>query len=90
MCGINGIYAYHSAAPRVDHDELLRSREAQFSRGPDGSGLWIDKNRDIGLGHRRLAIIDLSERGAQPMADKDNKLHITFNGDLYNYKGAHK
>jgi asparagine synthase (glutamine-hydrolysing) len=86
MCGINGIYAYHSAAPRVIREELLRSREAQLSRGPDGSGLWIDKNRGIGLAHRRLAIIDLSERGSQPMADKDNRLHITFNGEIYNYK----
>ena len=81
MCGIKGIYAYHTADPRVVQAELLRSCEAQFGRRPDGAGLWIDGNRRIGLAHRRLAIIALSERGAQPMAGEYNKPPITFNGE---------
>src|SRR5688572_32083828 len=67
MCGINGIFSYSAAAPPVDPDELLRSRECMRSRGPDAADSWISDDRRVGLGHRRLAIIDLSAAGAQPM-----------------------
>jgi len=53
-------------------------------RGPDSHGMWIDKN--IGFGHQRLAIIDLSEKSHQPMIDAELKLNIVFNGSIYNYK----
>ena len=86
MCGIAGIFAYNNAAPPVDQAELLRIREAMVSRGPDGAGLWISNNKRVGLGHRRLAIIDLSETGAQPMATDDGRFRITFNGEIYNYR----
>ena len=56
------------------------------ARGPDGLGEWYSPNERVGLGHRRLSIIDLSERGAQPMASADGKLVITFNGEIYNYR----
>ena len=56
------------------------------ARGPDGSGLWLSSDGRVGLAHRRLAIIDLSERGAQPMASADGALTITFNGEIYNYR----
>jgi hypothetical protein len=56
------------------------------ARGPDGSGLWVAVDGRIGFAHRRLAIIDLSERGAQPMASADRSLTITFNGEIYNYR----
>ena len=55
-------------------------------RGPDGAGLWISSDRRVGLAHRRLAIIDLSEGGAQPMATPDGRLRIVFNGEIYNYR----
>jgi asparagine synthase (glutamine-hydrolysing) len=86
MCGIAGIYSYRESAPPVDEAELLRIREHMIRRGPDGAGLWISPDRRVGLAHRRLAIIDLSETGAQPMATADGRLTITFNGEIYNYR----
>jgi asparagine synthase (glutamine-hydrolysing) len=86
MCGIAGIYAYHYAANAVDRAELRCIRDHMAARGPDGLGEWYSQNERIGLGHRRLSIIDLSERGAQPMASADGKLVITFNGEIYNYR----
>jgi len=56
------------------------------ARGPDGLGEWYSQNERTGLGHRRLSIIDLSERGAQPMVSADGKLVVTFNGEIYNYR----
>ena len=56
------------------------------SRGPDGAGLWVSGDRRVALAHRRLAIIDLTERGQQPMPSADGRLHVTFNGEIYNYR----
>jgi len=86
MCGIAGIYAYRDPAPPVDGDELLRIREHMARRGPDGAGMWLSADGRIGLAHRRLAIIDLSDAGAQPMATADDRYRITFNGEIYNYR----
>jgi asparagine synthase (glutamine-hydrolysing) len=85
MCGIAGIVSYHYAALDVDHEELRRMRDYMAARGPDGSGEWFSADNRVGLGHRRLAIIDLSERAAQPMTSADGRLVITFNGEIYNY-----
>ena len=86
MCGIAGIYAYRDPAPPVDEQELIRIREQMARRGPDGAGTWLSDDRRIGFAHRRLAIIDLSEAGAQPMATADGRYRITFNGEIYNYR----
>jgi asparagine synthase (glutamine-hydrolysing) len=86
MCGIAGIYAYHYAANPVDRAELLRIRDHMAARGPDGAGEWHSHDERVGLAHRRLSIIDLSERGAQPMSSADGKLVVTFNGEIYNYR----
>jgi asparagine synthase (glutamine-hydrolysing) len=84
MCGINGIFAYGAGAPVVDREELLRTRECMRSRGPDAADQWISDDGRVGLGHRRLAIIDLSPGGAQPM--RRGERVIIFNGEIYNYR----
>jgi len=86
MCGIAGIVAYRETAPRVDRAELLAVRESMAVRGPDGAGLWTSPDERTGLAHRRLAIIDPTEAASQPMASADGRLHITFNGEIYNYR----
>ena len=86
MCGIAGVYAYRSTARPVDRDELVRIRDHMASRGPDGSGEWYSADGRVGFGHRRLSIIDLSSRGAQPMQTADGRLVVTFNGEIYNYR----
>jgi asparagine synthase (glutamine-hydrolysing) len=86
MCGINAIFAYGSNAPPVSADEVVRVRDAMINRGPDGDGLWLSDDRRVGLGHRRLAIIDLSPEGAQPMASADGAVRITYNGEIFNYR----
>jgi asparagine synthase (glutamine-hydrolysing) len=86
MCGINGIFAYHYAANGVDRAELVRTRDHMAARGPDGCGAWTGDDGRVGLGHRRLAIIDLSDAGAQPMVSADGRLAVTFNGEIYNHR----
>ncbi|MEQ1724368.1 MAG: asparagine synthase (glutamine-hydrolyzing) [Sphingopyxis sp.] len=85
MCGIAGIFSYASSAANVDEGELTRIRDHMAARGPDGFANWVDTNRRIGLAHRRLAIIDLTDGGFQPMSD-GGALTITFNGEIYNYR----
>jgi asparagine synthase (glutamine-hydrolysing) len=84
MCGINAIFAYHDDAPPIDAGELTRTRDAMRSRGPDASGAWFSADRRIALGHRRLSIIDVSERANQPMTI--GGMTIVFNGEIYNYR----
>jgi asparagine synthase (glutamine-hydrolysing) len=86
MCGIAGIVSYHYAALDIDRTELRRIRDAMAARGPDGCGEWFSPDSRVGFGHRRLAIIDLAERAAQPMASVDRRLVVTFNGEIYNYR----
>ncbi|MEY3548154.1 MAG: hypothetical protein RLZZ552_521, partial [Verrucomicrobiota bacterium] len=78
MCGIAGYVG------RFQPDLLGRMNHAQGHRGPDGSGQWHDA--DAGLAHVRLAILDLSTNGAQPMADAAGKVIVSFNGEIYNYR----
>lgn len=90
MCGINGIFAYHYAANPIDRAELVRTRDRMAARGPDGVGAWVSDDGDVGIGHRRLSIIDLSDAGAQPMANADVSLVVTFNGEIYNYQALRR
>lgn len=81
MCGIAGIV--HVDRRAVDADVLRRMTGTLAHRGPDGRGLWTD--RFVGLGHTRLAIIDL-QGGAQPMVSADSGCVLTYNGEIYNYR----
>jgi len=82
VCGIAGVFSH--AGPAVDADELQAMRDAMSARGPDGAGTWLAEARNVGLAHRRLAIVDLSAAGAQPMG-RENCV-IVFNGEIYNYR----
>jgi asparagine synthase (glutamine-hydrolysing) len=81
MCGIAGELRFDGTAPQRDTLERMSARLAR--RGPDGSGFWSDG--PVAFGHRRLAIIDLSERSRQPMVDESIGLALVFNGTIYNY-----
>jgi asparagine synthase (glutamine-hydrolysing) len=83
MCGIVGILSVRDEA--VDEARLLRMRETLVHRGPDGAGLWINRSRNVGLGHRRLSIIDLSDAGLQPMTNDAGDLRLVYNGEIYNH-----
>ena len=85
MCGVNGIFSFHSASNLPEEAELLATRDAMRARGPDGAGVWWSSNRRCGLGHRRLSIIDLSDRASQPMSSADGHFVVVFNGEIYNY-----
>ena len=80
MCGICGIYNFKDRA--IDRDLLGGMTEIMRHRGPDGSGFY--SHGPVGLGHRRLSIIDI-EGGGQPMTNEDNTLQMVFNGEIYNY-----
>jgi asparagine synthase (glutamine-hydrolysing) len=85
MCGFAGSLAFDGSPFRVTEPYVTRMRETLVHRGPDGSGTWVDADGRIGLGHRRLAIIDPSPAAAQPMTSSDGRLHLVFNGEIYNH-----
>lgn len=86
MCGIAGIFHVESSKP-VDPERVRRMTDAIAHRGPDGSGVWTAPG--IGLGHRRLSIIDLGG-GAQPMLTEDERFALSFNGEIYNFQELRK
>ena len=81
MCGIVGIV---SARSPVDGGLLRRMREAIAHRGPDDAGIWLSPDRTVGLGHRRLSVVDL-DGGHQPMSSVDGEVTIVYNGEVYNH-----
>lgn len=82
MCGITGILAFNK---QVEYDHIKNMNHVLQHRGPDGEGIWLNDKKNIGLGHRRLSIIDLSDTGKQPMHFANGRYTITFNGEIYNY-----
>lgn len=86
MCGIAASFSYDARAVNVDRNSFRRTCDRMECRGPDAQATWISADERIALGHRRLSIIDLSERGAQPMRSVDGRYVITFNGEIYNYR----
>ena len=81
MCGIAGIVRFNGS---VQLEQLKSMTDSIVHRGPDGEGHWINDKKNVGFGHRRLSIIDLSEGGHQPMHFQD-RFTITYNGEIYNY-----
>lgn len=82
MCAIIGIASKNR---KIDRNLLIAGRDAMIHRGPDDDGVWWSEDGCVGLGHRRLAIIDLSKAGHQPMQNITNDLTIVFNGEIYNH-----
>src|SRR5688500_10445890 len=82
MCGIVG---YLSAREPIDGATIAAMSDTITHRGPDDDGLWLSDSCDVGLGHRRLAIVDLTEGGHQPMASHDGRHIIIFNGEIFNH-----
>jgi asparagine synthase (glutamine-hydrolysing) len=83
MCGIVGAFkpGGASSGPEV----VIRMRDRMAHRGPDGAGVWCSPDRTATFGHRRLAIIDLSDAAAQPMVNAEGTVSVTFNGEIYNH-----
>lgn len=82
MCGICGVVSV-DPRERIDARHVLWMRDTLEHRGPDDAGLYVAPG--VGLGHRRLSIIDLSPEGRQPMSNEDGKVWIVFNGEIYNF-----
>jgi asparagine synthase (glutamine-hydrolysing) len=83
MCGIVG--SFRPGGQASDPDVVERMRDRMPHRGPDGVGLWMSRDRQCTLGHRRLSIIDLSDVAAQPMSNCAGTVTVTFNGEIYNH-----
>ena len=82
MCGIAGLVDLRGR--EVRKESIKKMTDAIKHRGPDGEGQWVHQN--VGLGHRRLAIIDLTEAASQPMISQDERYVLTYNGEIYNYQ----
>ena len=87
MCGLAGFWHPDaSSAEAVLHDTVGRMADAIAHRGPDDRGTWADADAGVALGFRRLAILDLSPTGHQPMLSPDGRYVVVFNGEIYNYQ----
>ena len=84
MCGIVGFKSI--VGFQTLQESLSKATSCLAHRGPDDSGLFFDERHGIGLGHRRLSVIDLSEAGRQPMSSDDGSVHIVYNGEVYNFR----
>ena len=83
MCGIFGILNFDNK--KININELKYYTRSLSHRGPDGEGFYVDSENNLGLGHTRTSIFDISQAGAQPMSYSDNRYWITFNGEIYNF-----
>ena len=91
MCGISGFLdRSHSLGTHELEAIVLKMVNTLYHRGPDASGAWADAAAGIALGHRRLAIVDLSPQGHQPMRSACGRYVISFNGEVYNFKALRR
>src|SRR6516162_4387237 len=86
MCGIAGLWDRKGRNARDLEMRVARMTESLSHRGPDDSGVWLSREAGIAFGQRRLAIIDLSPMGHQPMVSANGQYTITFNGEIYNFR----
>ncbi len=85
MCGIAGFLDLSQLSQRYDYERVATAMaETMTARGPDDGGVWLDRAHGIGLAHRRLAVIDLTSAGHQPMVSRDKRYVLTYNGEIYN------
>ena len=85
MCGIVGSLLFNNSTATISESYIRKMRDTMVHRGPDGAGTWVSPDGKTGLGHRRLSIIDLSNKAAQPMGNSDASVQISFNGEIYNH-----
>jgi asparagine synthase (glutamine-hydrolysing) len=85
MCGIVGVMQFGSGRAPLAERDIAWLRDRMAHRGPDGMGVWVAPDGQVGLGHRRLAIIDLTPSGIQPMSDASGRIWLTYNGEIYNH-----
>src|SRR5262245_43721869 len=86
MCGITGFLDPRSGWDEARMRDLaICMSEPLTHRGPDDQGVWVDAEAGLGLGHRRLSILDLTSEGRQPMASASGRYIVTFNGEIYNF-----
>ena len=88
MCGLTGLIPENKSTG--SHRLLKMMTDCIAHRGPDADGFWWDSDNYVGLGHRRLSIIDLSETGRQPMASHSDRFIMVYNGEIYNYLDIQK
>ncbi|MEI9951381.1 MAG: asparagine synthase (glutamine-hydrolyzing) [Pseudomonadota bacterium] len=87
MCGISGLLDFRAETEAEKLERLVCDmRDTLVHRGPDGAGVWVDAAAGIALGHRRLAIVDLSVAGNQPMLSASGRYVVVFNGEIYNFR----
>jgi asparagine synthase (glutamine-hydrolysing) len=86
MCGLCGVFEYGAAQPRVSAALVERMRDTMVHRGPDDAGVYVSDDRRVGLGNRRLSIVDLSAAGHIPMPNDDARVWIAYNGEVYNHE----
>src|SRR5437763_1998172 len=86
MCGIAALFAYAADAAPVRREEIDAINERMIPRGPDDGGIWIADDQRVALAARRLAIIDLTPEGAQPLRGLGTDATIVFNGEIYNHR----
>lgn len=86
MCGIAGFCNFRGDWQK----NIERMCDRMYHRGPDASGVWASEDHRVVLGHRRLAVVDLSPAGAQPMVSRDGRYVIVYNGEIYNHASIRK
>src|SRR5687768_6807405 len=86
MCGIAGLFGYRSSSNASLERVAVGMTDRLRHRGPDAGGVWSDATAGLALGHRRLAIVDLTDTGRQPMQSASGRYVLVFNGEIYNFQ----